>query len=86
MNVEIVVRNHEGDIEPIMRAPLTDGQPVVGDKIHMLVDDGIAVFAVYDRFWIFEQNPNGGGVTVKLLVFATSLGSHKDELESDDQE
>jgi hypothetical protein len=70
----------DGGQQSIAGMPLRDGQPVVGDRMRLRMEDGWLIFQVIGREWVVEQNENGGGVTVHLSVQITQIGAVPDEL------
>lgn len=74
MHCEFYTLGNKGP-ELVMRAPLASAQPVNGDSIAIEVEDGTVVFSVYNREFMFTQNPDGGGVTVVLRLHVTKTGS-----------
>jgi hypothetical protein len=87
MQVEVQVATGNGSAE-LMAFPLQGDLPQVGDQFVVSKDNGSkAAFQVATRTWVVEENPEGGGVKVKLvvLVWQMMMSEAKPEEESSEE-
>lgn len=73
MQTQIVAFGSDGKPELVCRAPLTDGQPLVGDIIRIGVDSVFLVYRVLERSWTFR--PAGeDALAMNLTVVVAPVG------------
>lgn len=75
MQISFVNVKSDGSTEEIMSIPLSGTFPANGDRIGIKVTDGIILFQVAGPpQWNFGPSPDGGGVTVVVVIMVIQVG------------